>query len=44
VNLKFLSLVLKLPITYIAVYVYVYLTGQTVNQNSGGTIINWNPT
>ena len=27
-----------------AVYVYVYLTGQTVDRAGGGTIINWSST
>ena len=31
-------------IASLAVYVYVYLTGQTVNQAGGGTIINWSST
>ena len=28
----------------LAVYVYVYLKGVTVNRFSGGIIINWSPT
>ena len=31
-------------LSYIVVYVYVYLNGQTVNQAGGGTIINWSET
>ena len=28
----------------LVVYVYVYLTGQTVNRRGGGTILYWTPT
>ena len=28
----------------IAVFVYVYLTGQTVDRTGGGIVINWSPT
>ena len=32
------------PQYIIAVFVYVYLTGQTVDRRGGGTVINWSPT
>ena len=38
------QLYIYILIFHIAVYIYVYLNGQTVNYGGGGTIINWTPT